>query len=226
MRIRETALLLASAGIVACARGEQLGTAEQDWGEDAVEVGGTGEDDGRAPADSGNGEGDARYCTPGAERGCYSGPTKTGGVGMCGAGYQVCLDDGSGYGPCEDEVTPVEERCGTEVDDDCDGQVNEGCACTPGATQACYGGPAGTEGVGVCTGGVQTCGEDGQWGDCEGQALPTAEDVNTPVDDDCSGDTHDSVCELHGILICPTNVCQPVASCNQIDCVFIWECID
>src|SRR5260221_5926404 len=34
-----------------------------------------------------------------------------------------------GYGPCVGEVDPKPEDCSTPMDDNCDGQVNEGCTC-------------------------------------------------------------------------------------------------
>jgi hypothetical protein len=60
--------------------------------------------------------------------------------------------------------------------------------CVPGATQACYGGPAGTEGQGICKAGVQACAMDGtSWGACVGEVLPRTEDCATPEDEDCDG---------------------------------------
>ncbi|MDA8166011.1 MAG: GDSL-type esterase/lipase family protein, partial [Desulfobacteraceae bacterium] len=47
-------------------------------------------------------------------------------------------------------------------------------SCGEGETKSCYSGPAGTEGVGVCRSGVQTC-SGGQWGVCQGEVLPGQE---------------------------------------------------
>src|SRR5689334_14402350 len=66
-----------------------------------------------------------RACAAGEERACYSGPEATEGVGACRAGTQTCTEDESGWGPCEDEITPVPESCATPADDDCDGETNE-----------------------------------------------------------------------------------------------------
>lgn len=59
--------------------------------------------------------------------------------------------------------------------------------CAPGTTEGCYTGPVGTEGVGICHGGMHTCGDDGQWGLCEGETTPGQEVCGNAVDEDCSG---------------------------------------
>ena len=60
-------------------------------------------------------------------------------------------------------------------------------ACTPNQMQVCYRGPEQTDGVGVCRGGTQACTSDGEWGACEGEALPGTEDCSAPEDEDCNG---------------------------------------
>ena len=79
--------------------------------------------------------------------------------------------------------SPVDICEGT--DDDCDGEVDEGCTCLNGQVQGCYSGPACTGGVGVCTGGTQTC-VNGQWAACVGEVLP-AQEVCDGIDNDCNG---------------------------------------
>ncbi len=65
---------------------------------------------------------------------------------------------------------------------------DEGPACTPGSTRACYGGPAGTEGVGQCQAGVETCLDDGSgYGACSGEVTPAAADTCAPGDENCDG---------------------------------------
>lgn len=71
--------------------------------------------------------------------------------------------------------------------DDTDG------GCTPGASQSCYSGPQGTEGVGACASGTQTCDDDGTWGSCEGDVVPSTEICGNDVDDDCNGAVDDDV---------------------------------
>jgi hypothetical protein len=93
------------------------------------------------------------------------------------------------------------------LDDDCDGVVDEDCACTPGQVQACFRGPPGRRGVGACADGMQRCvgtSEFGVWGPCEGGIAPGAEACNG-LDDDCNGCTD----EVRG--------CVPVGSCPGPD---------
>jgi len=63
-----------------------------------------------------------------------------------------------------------------------------GDPCLPGETEACYGGPEGTEGVGACVAGARTCSPAGAFGACEGEVTPAAEDCDTEQDDDCDGE--------------------------------------
>lgn len=94
----------------------------------AVSAGGSSGTGGMAGTGGGGGEGNNGPCSPGTIESCYSGPAATKDVGPCVAGTRTCQDDGSKFGPCTGEVTPVAERCDTAVDDDCDGTTNEDCA--------------------------------------------------------------------------------------------------
>lgn len=95
--------------------------------------------------------------------------------------------------------------CVPECDDgfaDCDGIAANGCEspagaclCSPGEVQSCYGGPPGTEGVGVCKAGLAQCAGGTAWGPCEGQILP-GEEVCDGVDGDCDG--HDDAWDPDG----------------------------
>ena len=144
-----------------------------------------------------NEEGLGCLCVPGTTSSCYSGPAATENVGACVAGQQTCDADGTGYGPCTGEVTPVAETCDTADDDDCDGLTNEegtGCPviCVPGSVSSCYSGPPDTENIGACKSGQRTCSGDGTaYGPCMGEVTPVAETCNTFVDDDCDGLTNE-----------------------------------
>jgi hypothetical protein len=136
---------------------------------------------------------DGCACTPGAVQGCYSGPTGTAGVGACRGGSQTCAAGaggvGAAWGTCTAQVLPATEVCNM-VDDNCDGRIDEGCACTVGAMRTCYGGAAGTAGVGVCRAGSQTCALVAgvvAWGDCTGDVVPSAELCTDMVDNNCNG---------------------------------------
>jgi hypothetical protein len=77
----------------------------------------------------------------------------------------------------------------------CDG-AGHCVVCVPGQTQACYSGPGGTAGVGVCRAGYQICRTDGSgYGECSGEVLPSPETCNG-LDDDCDGTVDDNACSF------------------------------
>jgi hypothetical protein len=88
------------------------------------------------------------------------------------------------------------ENCGNGLDDDCNGQVDEGCTCVTGEVQPCFYGPPGRVDIGACTRGTQTCeggGEFAVWGSCVGGMWPSAE-VCDDLDNDCNGCADDGLC--------------------------------
>jgi hypothetical protein len=116
--------------------------------------------------------------------------------GMCG--LKACL--------------PAFADCNGDLTDGCEwNQLQDGpCVCTPGATQPCYQGTPGTQNVGPCKGGVQTCNANGTgWGACVGQVLPASEICGNNIDEDCNG-TADDVPDQDGDgwTICNGDCCD------------------
>ena len=110
-------------------------------------------------------------------------PQVTCGFGACSVTVDGC--DNGGVPECTPLPAPSPTETCDGSDDNCDGQIDEGCSCSEGQTQACYSGAAATKGVGECKDGMQAC-AGSTWGPCEGQVLPAAE-VCDGLDNDCDG---------------------------------------
>jgi hypothetical protein len=83
--------------------------------------------------------------------------------------------------------------------------------CETGAVEACYNGPVGTEGVGRCTAGTRVCGGDGQWGQCEGEIVPTGEICGNAIDDNCNGAVDEDLdLDGDGFTTCGGDCCDSV----------------
>ncbi|APR87236.1 Tryptophan synthase alpha chain [Minicystis rosea] len=170
-------------------------------------AGGSGGSTGSTGGTGGSSSSGGTLCVPGETTSCYTGPSGTEGVGVCKSGVATCNDTGTAFGACIGEVTPGTELCSTPEDDDCNGQANEGCPCTPGTTASCYSGPPGTEGVGNCVAGTKTCNDDGTgYGPCVGEVLPQPESCYTREDDDCNGQKNEGgdgcVCTPYATASC------------------------
>ncbi len=116
-------------------------------------------------------------CLPGQMQECYSQEPETMGVGPCRPGMQLCNAFGTAWGPCEGEITPIDEVCNNTVDDDCDGVPDE---------------DPDTDGDGWTLCGGDCCDEAGPA--CAQPELvnPGAFEVDgNEVDDDCNGTADD-----------------------------------
>jgi hypothetical protein len=64
-------------------------------------------------------------CAPGSTQACYNGGPNTLGKGPCIAGVQTCDASGAAWGPCVGQVLPKSEVCANNVDEDCNGAVDD-----------------------------------------------------------------------------------------------------
>lgn len=138
-------------------------------------------------------------CIPNTVRPCFPGTLAQVDVGACRRGAQRCIGSGEigrWSETCDGAMAATPERCGNNIDDDCDGTTDNGCGCTLGMSQSCYSGPAMTSGVGRCVAGRQTCeaGRPNAFGACVGEVLPTAESCNN-IDDNCNGMVDDGIAQ-------------------------------
>ncbi len=70
-------------------------------------------------------------CNPGATEECYSGDPSTYNVGICKSGSHECDPSGHGMGTLHRRSAPIAEICGSGVDEDCNGVVDNGCGGEP-----------------------------------------------------------------------------------------------
>ncbi len=119
-------------------------------------------------------------CDAGASQTCYRGDPALAGIGACVLGMQQCTSDFefSSWDACVGDGSPATEIC-DRVDNDCDGTVDEGCACTGTESRPCG------LSVGACMEGRQEC-SGGVWSECTGGINPIDELCNG-LDDNCNG---------------------------------------
>jgi hypothetical protein len=124
-------------------------------------------------------------CVHGNCEACYTGTPATRGIGQCKDG-QRCCDKGI-WGECQNQVLPAaQENCADNIDNDCNGTVNDGCTCVVGTQSEC-----GTD-VGECSKGTKVCtlvSNNPEWGECIGNVAPKNEKNFgcDGLDNDCDG---------------------------------------
>ena len=129
--------------------------------------------------------------------------------GVCSQRGRACVFgvpgtcDADDYGP--DYVAEEDGHC-DGLDNDCDGETDEGCECVDDAVRAC----------GACADGLETC-RRGRWSACIGGREPGPEACNG-LDDDCNGRVDDGgACGL-----CPFEMVY-VQHNNLRLCIDRWE---
>jgi hypothetical protein len=140
-------------------------------------------------------------CLPGESTFCL-----TGLPGVCAAGTATCLPNGEGYGFCVPNAEPQPEICGDGLDNDCDGRVDNGCACEPGESTFCLTGLPG-----ICSAGTAMCLQNGEgYGFCVPNAEPQPEICGDGLDNDCDGEA-DEGCPGNNVAVSDINcrICCP-----------------
>jgi len=123
-----------------------------------------------------------------AVAGC--GPCSTGGIGVCQPAHMRCANARM---QCVQDAAPSPETC-NGLDDDCDGDVDEG---NPGGGVPCR-----NPGVGECGTGVTVC--SGGAVQCVGNGVIQSLDVCDGLDNDCDGGVDEDACSGPGCPPCAT----------------------
>jgi hypothetical protein len=133
----------------------------------------------------------------GSEADCSDGSFTLPGIGACRPGKKRCKPDGT-WDACIGAIGKSPKELCDGKDDDCDGTVDNGCACQTGATRPC--GPPQGE-VGICKNGSQVC-TASAWGtECARAVFGKERDCGTALDNDCNGqiDNTETPCLCGGI---------------------------
>ncbi|MGB0646453.1 MAG: hypothetical protein ACPGQS_04715 [Bradymonadia bacterium] len=115
-------------------------------------------------------------------------------------GSEACTSDERVDPDCIESANENEANVCDGFDNDCDGQVDEGCGCKPGRVEPCFLGPPNQVNIGACQTGTMRCVGDGEVGafDQCSSIGPSAE-LCDGLDNNCNGCIDEAVlCELDG----------------------------
>ena len=120
-----------------------------------------------------------------------------------------------GQEPSEDlepaENAEPESDSGEAVSEEVtEGEPAPESACTDGQSRACYNGPIGTQGVGLCQAGTQVCAQ-GTWSACTGATLPSLETCDDQ-DNDCDGQIDEDFTTKGTECTAGTGTCQAMGN--------------
>jgi hypothetical protein len=154
------------------------------------------------------------------------------GIGVCEDGHIECspsnltvcntLPGGSLYNQ------PEEVDLCDDLDNDCDGQEDEGCECHPSGVidpDSC--GPIAQDGIGICQAGSRLC-VNNHWGDCFDAVTPLDSELCNGEDDDCDGLTDEDYNFETDPAHCggcgqACNGLNSTASCVISDCAYVCD---
>jgi len=100
-------------------------------------------------------------------------------------------------------------RSDDDGDDEPDGGGAQQQCDSPGASEGCYSGASGTDGVGLCHGGTRTCLDNHHWSTCSGEVTPSADVCGNGLDENCDGTADNETDADHdGFTNCGGDCCD------------------
>lgn len=113
----------------------------------------------------------------GGEGGDGATTSSSSGSNAGGDGGGIFIPDAGGDVAIDVPMNPCGTKCGAMelcddfhlgLDDDCDGEADEDCACSTGQVHSCFLGDPSYRDAPGCFDGVEKCSENGKWGPCIG----------------------------------------------------------